>query len=55
MPRPIDFIPYPYAADNHHHANADYLEAKGGGVVCLEKMMNDKLLLEVREVCSTRI
>ena len=47
---PSILIPYPYAADNHQQANADYLEAKGGGVVCPEKMMNDKLLLEVREV-----
>ena len=47
---PSILIPYPYAADNHQHANADFLEAKGGGVVCPEKMMNDKLLFEVREV-----
>jgi UDP-N-acetylglucosamine--N-acetylmuramyl-(pentapeptide) pyrophosphoryl-undecaprenol N-acetylglucosamine transferase len=47
---PSILIPYPYAADNHQHANANYLEAKGGGVVCPEERMNDKLLLEVREV-----
>ncbi|MBT7404782.1 MAG: hypothetical protein HN754_01585, partial [Opitutae bacterium] len=40
----------PYAADNHQQANANFLEAKGGGVVCLEAGMNNKLLSEVREV-----
>lgn len=47
---PSILIPYPYAADGHQHANANYLEAKGGGLVCLEENINDKLLLEVREV-----
>ena len=47
---PSILVPYPYAADQHQLANANYLEAKGGGVVCLEQDMNDKLLLEVREV-----
>jgi len=47
---PSILVPYPYAADQHQLANANYLEAKGGGVVCLEQDMNEKLLLEVREV-----
>jgi UDP-N-acetylglucosamine--N-acetylmuramyl-(pentapeptide) pyrophosphoryl-undecaprenol N-acetylglucosamine transferase len=47
---PSILIPYPYAADNHQQANANFLEAKGGGVVCLEAGMNNKLLSEVREV-----
>lgn len=47
---PSILIPYPYAADNHQYANANYLEAKGGSVVCPEEIINDKLLLEVREV-----
>ena len=47
---PSILIPYPYAADNHQQANANFLEAKGGGVVCLEEGMNNKLLSEVREV-----
>lgn len=47
---PSILVPYPYAADQHQLANANYLEAKGGGVVCLEQDMNDKLLFEVREV-----
>ena len=51
---PSILIPYPYAADGHQHANANYLEAKGGGLVCLEENINDKLLLEVRKSCLTR-
>ena len=47
---PSILVPYPYAADRHQHANAQYLEAKGGSVVCPEEQMTDKLLLEVREV-----
>jgi UDP-N-acetylglucosamine--N-acetylmuramyl-(pentapeptide) pyrophosphoryl-undecaprenol N-acetylglucosamine transferase len=47
---PSILIPYPYSADKHQDANANYLEAKGGSVVCPEERMNDKLLLEVREV-----
>ncbi len=47
---PSILIPYPYAADLHQHANAKYLEAKGGSVVCVEELINEKLLFEVREV-----
>ena len=47
---PSILVPYPYAADMHQHANARYLEAKGGGVVCPEESIAEKLLLEVREV-----
>jgi len=47
---PSILIPYPFAADQHQLANANYLEAKGGGVVCSQKEMNEKLLSEVREV-----
>jgi len=47
---PSILIPYPYAADNHQQANANFLEAKGGAVVCLEESMQANLLSEVREV-----
>ena len=47
---PSILVPYPYAADMHQHANAQYLEAKGGGVVCPQESIEEKLLLEVREV-----
>ncbi|MBP51516.1 MAG: UDP-N-acetylglucosamine--N-acetylmuramyl-(pentapeptide) pyrophosphoryl-undecaprenol N-acetylglucosamine transferase [Opitutae bacterium] len=47
---PSILIPYPYAADNHQFLNASYLEGKGGGIVCVEKDLNNNLLNEVREV-----
>jgi UDP-N-acetylglucosamine--N-acetylmuramyl-(pentapeptide) pyrophosphoryl-undecaprenol N-acetylglucosamine transferase len=33
---PAILIPYPYAADNHQHANAVYFEQQGGGLVIPE-------------------
>ena len=47
---PSILVPYPYAADNHQHLNANYLERKGGGIVCLEEKLEKNLLEEVREV-----
>ena len=47
---PSILVPYPFAADMHQDANAQYLEAKGGGVVCPQESIEEKLLLEVREV-----
>ena len=47
---PSILIPYPYAADKHQHANANYLEAKGGTVVCEQENISQKLLAEIREV-----
>jgi UDP-N-acetylglucosamine--N-acetylmuramyl-(pentapeptide) pyrophosphoryl-undecaprenol N-acetylglucosamine transferase len=47
---PSILVPYPYAADNHQHMNAAYLEAKGGTIVCPESKLFTSLLSEVREV-----
>ena len=47
---PSILVPYPYAADNHQQLNANYLERKGGGIVCLEEKLEKNLLEEVREV-----
>ena len=47
---PSILVPYPYAADNHQHMNAAYLEAKGGTIVCAEGKLFTSLLSEVREV-----
>lgn len=47
---PSILVPYPYAADNHQHMNAAYLEAKGGSIVCPESKLFTSLLSEVREV-----
>lgn len=47
---PAIFVPYPFAADNHQHANGTYLEAKGGAVVCDESCIKEQLLDEVREL-----
>ncbi len=47
---PSILVPYPYASDDHQMANATYLEARGGGVVCPESQLPARLLEEVREV-----
>ena len=58
---PAILIPYPYAADDHQIANADYLQAKGGCVMleqrCISKLTgavldligNDERLRNMRE------
>ena len=47
---PSILIPYPYAADNHQTLNAEFLERKGGTIVCPEENIQNNLLSEVREV-----
>ena len=47
---PSILIPYPYAADNHQALNAEFLERKGGTIVCPEDSIESNLLNEVREV-----
>jgi len=47
---PVIMIPYPYAADDHQSFNASYIENKGGGVVCPQSLIEEKLLGEVREL-----
>ena len=47
---PSILVPYPYAADNHQFLNANFLEGKGGAIVCEEKDMNTSMTDEVREV-----
>jgi UDP-N-acetylglucosamine--N-acetylmuramyl-(pentapeptide) pyrophosphoryl-undecaprenol N-acetylglucosamine transferase len=47
---PSILIPYPHAADNHQFLNAEYLERKGGAIVCPEDKIEENLLDEVREV-----
>ena len=47
---PSILVPYPYAADNHQFLNAEFLECKGGAILCPESKMGAHLLDEVREV-----
>jgi len=47
---PSVLVPYPYAADNHQLLNANYLEAKGGAIVCEDHLLEESLLSEIREV-----
>ena len=47
---PSILIPYPHAADNHQFLNAEFLERKGGAILCSEQKMMDTLMDEVREV-----
>ncbi|MBT3666342.1 MAG: UDP-N-acetylglucosamine--N-acetylmuramyl-(pentapeptide) pyrophosphoryl-undecaprenol N-acetylglucosamine transferase, partial [Opitutae bacterium] len=47
---PSIMIPYPHAADNHQFLNAEFLERKGGGILCSENNIMDSLMDEVREV-----
>ena len=47
---PVIMVPYPYAADDHQTANAEFLESKGGGVVCAQSNITNHLLDEVREL-----
>lgn len=47
---PVIMIPYPYAADDHQTYNASFIESKGGGVVCPQSLIAEKLLGEVREL-----
>ncbi len=47
---PSILIPYPFAADNHQFLNGEFLERKGGSIVCAEDKMVENLLNEVREV-----
>lgn len=37
-------VPYPYAADDHQSANADYLERVGAAIVCQQKDISGKWL-----------
>jgi UDP-N-acetylglucosamine--N-acetylmuramyl-(pentapeptide) pyrophosphoryl-undecaprenol N-acetylglucosamine transferase len=47
---PSILIPYPHAADNHQFLNGEFLERKGGAILCPEDKMAENLLDEVREV-----
>lgn len=47
---PSILIPYPFAADNHQFLNGEFLELKGGAILCPEDKMSENLLDEVREV-----
>lgn len=47
---PSILIPYPHAADNHQFLNGEFLERKGGAILCTEDKMAENLLDEVREV-----
>ncbi len=47
---PSILIPYPFAADDHQHYNASFLEGKGGGIICRDDEIGQNLLNEVREV-----
>ena len=47
---PAILVPYPFAADNHQLHNARFLEEKGGGLVCRDDEIKDKLLKEVQEM-----
>jgi UDP-N-acetylglucosamine--N-acetylmuramyl-(pentapeptide) pyrophosphoryl-undecaprenol N-acetylglucosamine transferase len=47
---PVIMVPYPYAADDHQTANAEFLESKGGGIVCAQSNITNHLLDEVREL-----
>lgn len=47
---PVIMIPYPHAADDHQTANAEFLESKGGGIVCAQSNIANHLLDEVREL-----
>jgi UDP-N-acetylglucosamine--N-acetylmuramyl-(pentapeptide) pyrophosphoryl-undecaprenol N-acetylglucosamine transferase len=47
---PSILIPYPHAADNHQFLNAEFLERKGGAILCPEAKMAEHLFDEVREV-----
>jgi UDP-N-acetylglucosamine--N-acetylmuramyl-(pentapeptide) pyrophosphoryl-undecaprenol N-acetylglucosamine transferase len=47
---PVIMVPYPYAADDHQTSNAEFLESKGGGIVCAQSNITNHLLDEVREL-----
>ena len=47
---PSILVPYPHAADNHQFLNANFLEGKGGAIVCEEKDLKTSMMEEVREV-----
>ncbi|MDA7699503.1 UDP-N-acetylglucosamine--N-acetylmuramyl-(pentapeptide) pyrophosphoryl-undecaprenol N-acetylglucosamine transferase, partial [bacterium] len=47
---PSILVPYPYAADNHQLHNARFLEEKGGGLVCPDDKLSDKLFKEVQDM-----
>jgi len=47
---PSLLVPYPHAADNHQFLNANFLEGKGGAIVCEEKDIQNSMLDEVIEV-----
>ena len=47
---PSILVPYPHAADNHQFLNANFLEGKGGAIVCEEKDLTTSMMEEVSEV-----
>ena len=47
---PSILIPYPYASDNHQFLNAEFLEKKGGAILCPEEKIPSDLLDEIKEV-----
>ncbi len=48
---PAILIPFPFAADNHQWANANFFELQGGGIVLAQEHLGD-LAAEVRDVVS---
>lgn len=47
---PSILVPYPHAADNHQLHNAQFLEVKGGGLVCGDHELKGKLFQEIQEM-----
>ena len=47
---PSILVPYPHAADNPQFLNANFLEGKGGAIVCEEKDLTTSMMEEVSEV-----
>ena len=51
---PSILVPYPYAADNHQLLNANYLEAKGGAIVCEDHFLENRFFLKFGKLCLMR-
>ena len=47
---PSILVPFPHAADNHQLHNAQFLEIKGGGLVCGDHELKEKLFKEIQEM-----
>ncbi|WP_431217783.1 UDP-N-acetylglucosamine--N-acetylmuramyl-(pentapeptide) pyrophosphoryl-undecaprenol N-acetylglucosamine transferase [Puia sp. P3] len=52
--KPVVFVPFPFAAEDHQTANAQHLVSKGAGLMVRDSEARDQLVRLVVELCGDK-